>query len=206
MAHIPDGVLVAPVLAGGALAAAGLLTLSLRRLDYEQLPEAAVLAAGFFVASLISIPLGPTSVHLLLNGLMGLILGWTAIPAICVALILQAAFFGFGGVLVLGVNLINMALPALACALLLRPLLARVAPVRVFWVGAAAGATGVLGTAALVASSLWLSGAHFAPAAKVLILSYLPLALLEGMMTGTIVAFLQRVEPGLLARPAVSRA
>jgi len=71
MAHIPDGVLSAPVLLTGAAASAGLLAIALRRLDWEALPQAAVLAAAFFVSSLISIPLGPSSVHLLLNGLMG---------------------------------------------------------------------------------------------------------------------------------------
>lgn len=198
MAHIPDGVLSAPVLIAGALVSAGLLTLALRRLDYERLPQAAVLAAAFFVSSLISIPIGPSSVHLLLNGLMGLLLGWTAVPALLVALVLQAAFFGFGGVLVLGVNTMNMAVPALVCALAVAPLARRVAPRRLFWVGAAAGTLGVLLTAVLVALSLGLSGEPFVPAARVLAIAYLPLAAVEALITGTVVAFLQRVDPELL--------
>lgn len=198
MAHIPDGVLSASVLIGGALVSAGLLTQALRRLDYERLPQAAVLAAAFFVSSLISIPIGPSSVHLLLNGLMGLLLGWTAVPALLVALVLQAAFFGFGGVLVLGVNTMNMAVPALVCALALAPLARRVAPRRLFWVGATAGALGVLLTAVLVALSLGLSGEPFVPAARVLAIAYLPLAAVEALITGTVVAFLQRVDPELL--------
>jgi cobalt/nickel transport system permease protein len=205
MAHIPDGVLSAPVLATGALVSAGLLAVALRRLDYEHLPQAAVLSAVFFVSSLINIPLGPGSVHLLLNGLMGLLLGWTAIPALLVALVLQAAFFGFGGVLVLGVNTMNMALPALACALVLRPLMPRVPARRIFWVGAGAGLLGVLLTAALVALSLGLSGEAFLPAARVLVLAYVPLALLEALIAGTVVAFLRRVDPGLLFPAEVSR-
>jgi cobalt/nickel transport system permease protein len=198
VAHIPDGVLSAPVLVVGALVSAGLLTVALRRLDYDRLPQAAVLAAAFFVSSLISIPIGPSSVHLLLNGLMGLLLGWTAVPALLVALVLQAAFFGFGGVLVLGVNTMNMAVPALVCALTLAPLARRVAPRRLFWVGAAAGTLGVLLTAVLVALSLGLSGEPFVPAARVLAIAYLPLAAVEALITGTVVAFLQRVDPELL--------
>ncbi len=147
MAHIPDAVLSAPVLLTGALVTAGLLAVALHRLDYERLPQTAVLSAAFFVSSLISIPLGPSSVHLLLNGLMGLLLGWMAVPAIFVALLLQAVFFGFGGVLVLGVNAMNMALPALICALVLRPRLPRASPKDLFWIGATAGAAGVLLTA-----------------------------------------------------------
>ena len=102
LAHIPDGVLTAPVLIAGTLASAGLVAVALRRLDYDRLPQAAVLAAGFFVSSLIQVPFGVTSVHLLLNGLMGLLLGWTAVPALLVALTLQTVFFGYGGALVLG--------------------------------------------------------------------------------------------------------
>ncbi len=198
MAHIPDGVLSAPVLLTGGLTSAGLLAYALRRLDYAQVPAAAVLAAAFFVASLISVPIGPGSVHLLLNGLMGLLLGWTALPALAVALLLQAAFFGFGGLASLGVNVLNMALPALVCALLLRPRLRRTAGPRVFWIGAAAGGLGVLLTAAMVALALAASGEALLPAARVLVVIYLPLALVEALISGTIVGFLERVEPELL--------
>jgi cobalt/nickel transport system permease protein len=206
VAHIPDGVLGAPVLVTGAAVSAGLLAVGLRRLDYEALPQAAVLSAAFFVSSLISVPLGPSSVHLLLNGLMGVLLGWTAVPALFVALVLQAAFFGYGGVLVLGVNTMNMALPALACAVALRPLLPRAGRRGILFVGAAAGALGVLLTAALVAMSLGLSGEPFLPAAKAVLLLYVPLALLEALMTATVLSFLRRVAPEVLLRGEVPRA
>ncbi|MBK1693916.1 cobalamin biosynthesis protein CbiM [Chromatium weissei] len=205
MAHIPDGVLSAPVLIGGAVLSIGLLTIALRRLDDERLPAAAVLSAAFFVSSLVTIPIGPTSVHLLLNGLMGLLLGWTAIPALFVALLLQAAFFGYGGILVLGVNTLNMALPALLCAVLFTPWLRRIAPAQCFWIGAAAGLFGVLFTGGLVALSLSLSGEAFHTAAEVLFASYLPLALVEALMTGTVLTFLQRVSPELLNSLVVLR-
>jgi cobalt/nickel transport system permease protein len=198
MAHIPDGVLSAPVLVTGGLATTGLLAFALRRLDTAQIPTAAVLAAAFFVASLISVPIGPGSVHLLLNGLMGLLLGWTALPALAVALLLQAAFFGFGGLVALGVNILNMGLPALACALLLRPALRRTRGPRVFWIGAAAGGLGVLFTALMIALVLAASGQALVPAARVLVLVYLPLTLVESLITGTVVGFLERVEPEVL--------
>jgi len=206
VAHIPDGVLGAPVLVTGAAVSAGLLAVGLRRLDYEALPQAAVLSAAFFVSSLMSVPLGPSSVHLLLNGLMGVLLGWTAVPALFVALVLQAAFFGYGGVLVLGVNTMNMALPALVCAVALRPLLARAGRRGILFVGAAAGALGVLLTAALVAMGLGLSGEPFLPAAKAVLLLYVPLALLEALMTATVLSFLRRVAPEVLLRGEVPRA
>ena len=200
MAHIPDGVLGTPVLVGGALVSTGMLTLALRRLDYTHLPQAAVLSAAFFVSSLISVPLGPSSVHLLLNGLMGLLLGWTAVPALLVALVLQLVFFGHGGLASLGVNTFNMAVPALLCGLLLRPRLARRPPAGVFWLGAAAGGLGVASTGLLVALSLGLSDRAFLPAAQVVLLTFLPLALVEALITGTVLSFLQRVDPESLPR------
>ncbi|KAA6184180.1 cobalt transporter CbiM [Thiohalocapsa marina] len=198
MAHIPDGVLSAPVLVTGAAVSVGLLALALRRLDDRHIPQAAVLSAAFFVSSLVTVPVGPSSVHLLLNGLMGLILGVTVVPALAVALLLQALMFGYGGVTVLGVNLMNLALPALLCAFLLRPWLARVPPRRGWLPGAAAGALGVLGTGALVAGSLALSGEAFVPAAGIIAISMVPLAVVEALISAVIVGFLLRVEPGLL--------
>ena len=102
------------VLAGGAVIAAAGTALGLRRLEYERVPQVAMLSAVFFVASLIHVPVGVTSVHLVLNGLMGLVLGWAAFPAILVALFLQVLFFSFGGLTTLGVNTVIMALPAVA--------------------------------------------------------------------------------------------
>ena len=107
--HISEGVLSAPVLIIGAVAAVAGTTWGLKKLDLEQIPQAAMLAAGFFVASLIRVPIGPASVHLILNGVVGMLLGWTAFPVILVALILQGVFFQFGGFTTLGVNTLIMA-------------------------------------------------------------------------------------------------
>lgn len=199
MAHIPDGVLSAPVLIGGGVASAALLGEALRRLDYDRIPQAAVLAAVFFVASLVHIPIGPTSVHPLLGGLMGLVLGWTAVPAILVALLLQAVFFGFGGLTVLGVNVFNMAAPALLAAATLRPALQRASrPRALFAIGAIAGAGTVVLTAVFVCAALALSGAEYVPALGIVAASYGPLALVEGAVTGAAIVLVRQAKPELL--------
>ncbi|MCL6416633.1 cobalt transporter CbiM [Aestuariirhabdus sp. Z084] len=190
--------LSAPILIGGALISASALAYGVRRLDYERIPQAAVLAAAFFVSSLFSVPIGPSSAHLLLNGLMGLVLGWSAIPTIAIALLLQAVFFGFGGLLVLGVNILNVALPALVCALTLRPWLHHTQGQNGFLIGTLAGAVGVLLTALLLCGSLALSGAEFIPAAKVILLTYLPLAVVEAAICGFVLRFILKVSPELL--------
>jgi cobalt/nickel transport system permease protein len=198
MAHIPDGVLTTPILIGGAVVTVTVVTIAIRRLRSEQIPQAAVMAATFFVASLISVPVGVSSVHLILNGLMGLLLGWAAVPAILIALVLQTVFFGFGGLLVLGVNAMNIALPALICALFLRRPLRHASQKGAFVIGAVGGASAVAMTGLLVCAALALSGNAFIPAAKVLIATFIPLAFVEAVVTGAALSFIKRVAPELL--------
>src|SRR5437588_10055943 len=113
--HIPDGILSEWWLLGGfALAGVlAMLSVSVFRFREDDIPRVALLTAAFFVASLIHVRVGPTSVHLLLNGLLGAVLGWQAAVAIPIGLFLQAALFGHGGFTSIGVNSCVMILPAL---------------------------------------------------------------------------------------------
>ena len=111
--HISDGVLSWPWLAGGFALAALLLWLGARRLRDEEIPRIAILTAAFFVSSLIHVRAGPTSIHLLLSGLVGVVLGTRAALAIFVGLLLQAVLMQHGGYFALGVNTCVMTLPAL---------------------------------------------------------------------------------------------
>ncbi|MBF0525538.1 MAG: energy-coupling factor ABC transporter permease, partial [Deltaproteobacteria bacterium] len=57
--HISEGVLAAPVLlVGAALGLAG-TAVGLKKLDYDRIPQVALLAAASFVASFIHVPIGP---------------------------------------------------------------------------------------------------------------------------------------------------
>ena len=78
--------------------------MALKKLRNEDIPKVGVLSAGFFVAGLIHVPIGFASVHLVLNGLVGIILGWLSFPAIFVGLLLQSIMFQYGGITALGVN------------------------------------------------------------------------------------------------------
>src|SRR5205823_910568 len=62
----------------------------------------------------------PSSVHLLLNGLVGIILGWRAPLAILIGVSLQAALIPHGGFSTIGVNTCTEAIPALAAGFLFR--------------------------------------------------------------------------------------
>lgn len=127
--HISDGVLSWPWLAGGFIVLAVLVLgamlgdfirarLGKRRFQEEEIAQMALLTAVFFVASLIHVRVGPTSVHLLLNGLLGVVLGWRSALAIPVGLFLQVVLIQHGGFSTLGVNSCVMVLPALLAWLL----------------------------------------------------------------------------------------
>ncbi len=204
--HIADGVIAAPVIAGATIVSVVGLGLGLRALTPERIPVVAVLSATFFVASLIHITLGPSSVHLIFNGLVGVLLGWAAFPAMFVGLLLQSVLFGFGGVTVLGVNLFNIALPGLMCGLAARPVIARFGPSGAAAAGAVAGAAAVGLTAMLVALSLGLSGREFIPAAKLTVLAHLPVMAIEGAVTAAAVLLIKRVRPDMLASSRPVRA
>lgn len=204
--HIVDGALSSDVIVAASVVAAGGTALGLRALTAETMPRAGLLSAAFFVAALVHVPVGPSSVHLVLSGLAGLMLGWAAFPALGVALLLQAVFFGFGGVTVLGVNLLNIALPAVLVGLACRPLLRRGATAPAVAAGALAGGLAVALTTILVGTVLAASGEAFIPAAKLVFIAHVPVMLAEALVTAAAVALLCKVKPdafGLpLARPA----
>ena len=195
--HIVDGALSNQVVIVGAVAAIAGVGYGLRALPMEKIPAAGVLAASFFVASLIYVPIGPSSVHLILNGLAGVILGWAAFPALFVGLVLQSVFFGFGGLTVLGINTFNIAMPAVLAGLLVRPFLARATPRTAAILGGFAGGLAIALTTLFVALSLALSGDAFIPAAKLVLISHIPVIIIEAVLTGAAVYLASQVMPEL---------
>ncbi|NJB69398.1 cobalt/nickel transport system permease protein [Desulfobaculum xiamenense] len=201
--HISEGVLSTPVLLGGVVLAAVGTAVGLRRVDYDRLMHVAILSAVFFVASLIHVPIGPSSAHLVLNGLLGAMLGWAAFPAILIGLTLQAVLFQYGGLTALGANTFNMAAPAVVCFYLFRPLMISEATVRRNVGAFLCGAFAVLASGLLTAVSLGLSGDALIPAAQTLFIAHLPVAAVEGCVVSFVVSFLARAKPEALGvRPA----
>jgi cobalt/nickel transport system permease protein len=196
--HISEGVLSAPVLLAGALFSLGGVAVGLKRMSYEKIPEVAVLSSAFFVASLIHIPIGPSSVHLILNGLLGILLGWMAFPSIFVALSLQALLFQFGGFTSLGVNTFNMAAPALIAYYLFNVPARKANHLIGGFAGFFAGLTGVGLGALFVAIALVSTGESFLNIAKVVVVAHLPVMLIEGIITSFCVIFLKKVKPEIL--------
>jgi cobalt/nickel transport system permease protein len=195
--HISEGVLSPAVLAGGAALTAVGTAIGLKKLDYEAIPRVAILSAAFFVATLIHVPVGPVGLHLVLNGLMGLLLGWVAVPAILIALFLQALLFQFGGLTVLGVNTFTMAAPAVICFYVFRSFLRR-GGITGMVAAAACGATAILLSGLLVALALLFTGQGFLEVAEMVILAHIPVMIIEGIITLFVFLFLEKVNPEML--------
>lgn len=200
--HLADGIAPLSLALAGYAGAGALVALSLarlRRLPDPQagIPRAAMMTSVFFAASLVAIPVPPASVHLMLVGLSGVLLGWFAVPALLVGLFLQAVLFGHGGLTALGLNLIVFALPALMAAAVWR-LAGRCLPV-VAALAAGGGAVvlalglfwGIVALSLPAETGLW--------ALPALMLAHLPLVLAEAVIVAAVLRVLARVEPGLLA-------
>jgi cobalt/nickel transport system permease protein len=195
--HISEGVLAGPVLVSGAALAAAGTAIGLKKLDYDHIAKTGMLSGVFFIASLIHVPLGPTSVHLIMNGIVGLLLGWTAFPAILVALALQAVFFQFGGITTLGVNTLIMAMPAVICSYPFAPLLNRSRAVALT-AAFVCGFLAVLMGGIIVAAALMFTEERFFEVAAAVVAAHLPVMIIEGIVTALCVAFLKKVQPSML--------
>ncbi|MDO5484209.1 MAG: cobalt transporter CbiM [Desulfovibrionaceae bacterium] len=197
--HISDGALSAPVLLGGGILAAAGVGWGLKKLPWENMMPVAVISSAFFVASLIHVQVGPSSAHLMLNGLMGVMLGWASIPAIAVALFLQSLLLQYGGLSSLGVNICTVGIPALLAGMLFRRSLVHGsgrATLAAFCCGAAAIAL----TALLVAVALALSGEEFYAAAMSVLLAHVPVMFIEGFLTALVYGMIRKLAPAMLVQ------
>ena len=196
--HIADGVLPMSVTLASAVVAVAGVALSLRQVRNEELPKIAVVTSSFFVASLVHLPFGPTSVHLILPGVVGALLGPASFLSIALGLFLQSLLFQFGGLTALGANTLMMGLPALLCGLLFQALRGTTL-VRYGIAGAICGGLGTLLAALILAALLALAGEDFFGVAKIALLAHIPVFFVEAGVSAFAVTFLFRVKPELLA-------
>lgn len=195
--HISEGVLSAQVLFTGAILSFIGVALGLKKIKNEDIPKVAVLSSAFFVASFIRVPIGPTSAHLVLNGLLGMLLGWSAFPSIFVALVLQALLFQFGGLTTLGVNTFAMAMPGVLSYYIFRGLFRKGKNIT-FLAGLLGGALSLLIATIFISISLMETEKSFIGLAWTLVAMHLPIAIIEGIITGFVITYLKKVKPEAL--------
>lgn len=209
--HIPDGILPAAVCAAGYATAGAATWFTLHKIQQQDnpgdgIPKASLLTAVFLVASLIHVPVPPVSVHLVLNGLIGVVLGFYAFPAILIGLFFQAMMFQHGGLTTLGVNATVMGVPALLAFYLfkMRWLFQEDNRVVTALFGFLCGG-GALGISAVSVFILLITNipAYISVEAEkasiyALTIAHLPLMFIEGIFTAFVVVFLQKVKKEML--------
>jgi cobalt/nickel transport system permease protein len=188
------GTMLQPAWVVGGFVLGGLAVLvSLWRVNERDVPRVGVLTAAFFVASSVHLPLGGASVHLLLNGLVGVILRWRAPLAVAVGLTLQTLLLSHGGPDAIGVNFVVLTLPALLAGVAFRPLFRR-APAFVagaFVGGVTAALTVLLHAVVLYFGSVDPSGFI----AGVSLLAHLPVIAVEAVGVGFACQVLAKAKP-----------
>ena len=196
--HISEGILSAPVLVTGAGLTVIAVGYSLKKMEHKEVPKVAILSSVFFVASLIHLPVGPSSIHLILNGVIGVLLGWSAFPAILVALALQSVLFQFGGITTLGINTFNMALPAVICFYLFNRGIKGKNNFIALTLAFVCGSLAVLLSGIMLATALVFIGEPFLQVAKLVLITHLPVMILEGVLAVFCIGFLRKVRPEIL--------
>ena len=222
--HIPDGYLSPSTCATLYVFASGGWYAAWRRIKEAVLSRAipliSVFAAFSFVLMMFNLPLpGGTTGHAVGVAIAAIVLGPSgSILAISIALAIQALFFGDGGITTLGANCFNMAVVGSLVAhwsYTLLTISADKAPGRRIAAGAIAGYLSINVAALVTAFELGIQPLLFhdasgtplyAPyplriAVPAMMLGHLTFAgLAEAVVTGGMVAFLQKSNAGLLVR------
>jgi cobalt/nickel transport system permease protein len=200
MVHISDGILTPEVWVTGFIITLAVLVFTLSKVKIEEIPKLSLVTSALFVASLVHIPIGPTSTHLILAGLAGIILGYGAYPAIFIAVLLQALLFQHGGITTIGINTLNIGLPALITA-------------GIFWLGAnktqatrkylvfgsMSGGLAIVLAVVFTSITLILTGVELFNLVLILIIAHIPVIVIETLMVGSVAEFLSRIKPEMLA-------
>jgi cobalt/nickel transport system permease protein len=202
--HISEGFLSPQSLAAGwAISGAG-IAYGLKKTDPGEIVRTAMFSSAFFLASLINVNIGPASAHLSFIAPMGILLAWSAYPAVFSALLLQAVLFHFGALAALGVNTASMGTSAVLSHILFGAAIRRGRAAFSAAAAFIAGVFGVLCGAALTGAWLVLSDSDMTASVWILLAAHLPVALIEGAVTAMMTVFLRRTFPDVL-KPEGSR-
>ena len=226
--HIPDGYLspsTCALLYGTAIPFWYTAFARVKRLlNTRLIPLLAVASAFCFVIMMFNVPLpGGTTGHAVGVGAATVVLGpWASMLSISIALLIQAVFFGDGGITTFGANCFNMAIAgSLVAHFTYRAVAGRTAiisPRRVVAAGlagyAAINVAALLTACELGVQPLFFKDASGAPlyapyalhiAIPAMMLGHLTFAgLAELFVAGGVVAYLQRTNPALLGQKSAS--
>lgn len=192
--HISEGVLKPEIIIPASILSVSLAGYLIYKLKPYQIPKIACMSAIFFVASFIHIPIGATSVHLILSGFVGAVLGAEAFLAIFIGLLLQAVFFAYGGISVLGVNAIIIGFPAILAIVFVRLFSKNKNIIFLFL----AGFIPILLSSFLLSLVLVLNGDEFIVIAKLAFVANIVLSIIEGIIAFFGLQFIYKVNKDIL--------
>lgn len=194
--HISDGILDVETTIAVSCVSAVLFIYSLKKMKNEDITMIASMAALFFIASFVHIPIGPTQIHLLLIGIIGVFIGSMAFVSICIALLLQALLLGYGGLSSLGVNLFLMAMPALLVSLYIKLPFVKKLPdnIKFFSIGF----LGIFFAVVFLFSILLLAKEEYKIAAYSIFAANIPAMILEGLICLFLLKYIKKSMPKLL--------
>jgi len=205
--HIPDGFISAPISIAGYVVTGLILAFAVRKternLDERAVPLMGIMAAFIFAAQMMNFPVaGGTSGHLLGGALAAILLGpWAAVIVMTAVVGLQALLFQDGGVLVLGINVLNMGiLTALTGYAIFRAITAAVpSDAGRFAAGFAAAWMSVEVAALATTLQLVASGTStMGVALPAMIGVHALIGIGEGLITAATLAFIRSTRPDLL--------
>jgi cobalt/nickel transport system permease protein len=224
--HIPDGYLSPATCAALYATSAPFWYAAMRRvarrIGSRLVPLLSVFSAFSFVVMMFNLPLpGGTTGHAVGVGVSAIVLGpWASMLAISVALLIQAVFFGDGGITALGANCFNIAIVGSLVAYASYRVLAGKSAITSRRRMLAAGIAGYLAinASALVTAvefgvqPMWFKDATGAPlyapyplaiAIPAMMIGHLTIAgIAELIVTAGLVAWLQKSHPSLLSATA----
>lgn len=220
--HIPDGYLSPETAAAMYVAAAPFWLRATQKvktlLNSRTVPLVALFAAFSFIIMMFNVPLpGGTTGHAVGATIAAIVLGpWAAILIVSIALLIQALFFGDGGILAYGANVFNMSILMSFVGYYLYRWIGGSAPLtstRRIVAGAIAGYVAINAAALATGVELGIQPLLFHDAAghalyfpyawnvavPAMLLGHLTVAgAVEGVVTALIVGWLQRSNPQLL--------
>lgn len=209
--HIPDGMLDTKVWTTtwvGSAAAIGYAgSWARKHFDQSRIVLMATLAALTFALQMLNIPVAAgTSGHFGGGVLAGIVLGpWPAVLVMTAVLVIQAVFFGDGGITALGANILNLGVIAPFLGWWIYRLVTRGSMTRVArGIGAFAAAwAGAVVSAAFAALEIWASGnAALLPILGGMTLWHAIIGIIEGAITVGVITYLANVRPELLDEQA----
>ncbi len=194
--HISDGILSSEIVIATSVLSVGLVAYSLKNIKNSSIALISAMGAIFFIASFIHIPLGPTQIHLVLIGILGIVLGSQVFLAILIALLLQATLLGFGGLSSLGANLIIMALPSYLIYLITKMGLLNFLNIKIRYF--MIGFIPIILSTLILALILALSKKEYLIASYTVIVANIPAMLIEGLVTIFLINYLKKSIPDIL--------